>query len=152
VSSFLIYQKNRETSLPSDARKVLLDKRQQYAANNHLRTFENRELQDKLADPVLFDLYESLKTGKPEDCFLQLFRQAKGGQLKTYERFLDVCEVLTDRVHRDNSGNGKLKYGIRYSRSYLDFMTVMRGYGQNSNRQYEILAAEFCGPSVRHLR
>lgn len=131
---------------------MLLNKRQQYAANNRLRTFENRELQDKLADPVLFDLYESLKTGKPEDCFLQLFQQARGGQLKTYERFLDVCEILTDRVRRDNSGNDKLKYGIRYSRSYLDFMTVMRGYGQNLNRQYEILAAEFCGPSVHHLR
>ena len=41
---------------------------QQYA-NNHLRTFENRELQDKLGDPVLFDLYESLKTGNPRGLF-----------------------------------------------------------------------------------
>lgn len=109
-------------------------------------------MQDKLADPVLFDIYESLKSGKPEDCFLRLFKQAKEGHLKTFERFLDVCQVFSDRIHRDTSGNPKLKYGIRYSKSYLDFMIAMRGYGQNSNRQYGILAAEFLAPTFRHLR
>lgn len=57
-----------------------------------------------------------------------------------------------DRIRRDTSGNSNLKYGIRYSKSYLDFMIAMRGYGLNSNRQYGILTAEFLGPSIRHLR
>jgi len=129
-----------------------LVRRQRYAANNHVRRFENQDLQDKLSDPVLFDIHESLKTGKPEDCFLRLFKQAQEGKLETYGRFLDVCEVLSDRVRRDTSGNPNLKYGMRYSKSYMDFMIAMRGYGQNSNRQYGILAAEFCAPSFRHIR
>lgn len=106
----------------------------------------------KLSDPVLFDIHDSLKTGKPEDTFLRLYKSAKEGKLKNYERFTEVCNVLEDRVRRETSGNDKLKYGIRYSPNYLNFMIAMRGYGQNSNRQYEIFCAEFAGPSVRHLR
>ncbi|KAJ3502810.1 hypothetical protein NLJ89_g8719 [Agrocybe chaxingu] len=147
-----IRKKIREAALSAEERQGILERRNKYAANNHLRLFETKQLQDKLSDPILFDIYESLKTGKPEDCFLLLHKQAQSGQLKDFGRFLDICEVLTDRVRRDFSGNEKLKYGIRYSRSYLDFMIAMRGYGQNSNRQYEILAAELCAPSVRHLR
>ncbi|KAF8162013.1 hypothetical protein BJ912DRAFT_935672 [Pholiota molesta] len=148
----VIRKKNREANLPPEVRQEKIAQRTKYAANNHLRRFELHELQDKLADPVLFDIFESLKTGKPEDCFLQLFKQAQEGKLQNHERFLDVCEVLSDRIRRDTSGNRNLKYGMRYSKTYLDFMIAMRGYGQNSNQQYEILAAEFCGPSVRHLR
>ncbi|KAF8161385.1 hypothetical protein B0H34DRAFT_796185 [Crassisporium funariophilum] len=147
-----IRKKNREAKLPPEVRQEKIAQRTKYAANNHVRRFEHHELQDKLADPVLFDIFESLKTGKPEDCFLQLFKQAHEGKLQNHERFLEVCEVLSDRIRRDTSGNRNLKYGMRYSKTYLDFMIAMRGYGQNSNRQYEILAAEFCGPSVRHLR
>ena len=102
----------------------------------------------KLSDPVLFDIHDSLKTGKPEDTFLRLYKSAKEGKLKNYERFTEVCNVLEDRVRRETSGNDKLKYGIRYLPNYLNFMIAMRGYGQNSNRQYEIFCAEFAGPSV----
>ncbi|KAJ3489093.1 hypothetical protein NLJ89_g11559 [Agrocybe chaxingu] len=147
-----IRKKTREANLSPDERQGILERCSKYALNNHLRLFETQQLQDKLSDPVLFDIYESLKTGQPEDCFLLLHKQAKNGQLKDFACFLDICEVLTDRVRRDFSENKKLKYGICYSRSYLDFMIAMRGYGQNSNRQYEILAAELCAPSVRHLR
>lgn len=106
----------------------------------------------KLADPVLFDISESLETGDPGDCFLRLFKLAKEGKLKKYDRFQDVCAVLEDHVRRETSGNPNLKYGIRYSENYLNFMLVLRGYGQNSNRQYDIISATFAGPSSRHLR
>ena len=145
-------QKNNEAKLSPEARQKILTRRHQYAKNNHLRSFENANLQDKLKDPVLFDVYESLKTGKPEDVFLRLCKQARDGHLQTFERFMDVCEVFSDRIRRDMSNNSNLKYGIRYSKSYLDFMIAMRGYGPNSNRQYSILTAEFLGPSIRHLR
>lgn len=77
---------------------------------------------------------------------------AQEGKLKDYERLQDICAVLQDKVTRETSDNPNAKYGIRYSRDFLDFMIVLRGYGQNSNRQYGILAAELGGPSARHLR
>lgn len=106
----------------------------------------------RLADSVVFNIAESLGTGDPGDCFLRLFKFAKEGKLKNYERFQDVCTVLEDHARRETSDNPNLKYGIRYSENYLNFMLVLRGYGQNSNRQYEILSATFAGPSSRHLR
>jgi hypothetical protein len=145
-------QKNNEAKLSPEARQKIIVHRHQYAKNNHLRHFKNDNLQDRLADPVLFNIYESLKTGKPEDVFLCLFKQAQEGHLQTFEWFMDICKVFSDCIHRDTSGNPNLKYGIHYSTSYLDFMIAMHGYGPNSNRQYGILMAEFLGPSVYHLR
>ncbi|KAF9548288.1 hypothetical protein CPC08DRAFT_729533 [Agrocybe pediades] len=147
-----IRKKENEAKLPADERQEIFSRRKQYARNNHILQVENQRLQELLADPVLFDIHTSLKTGKPEDCFLQLFKQAREGKLETSKRFLEVCEIFSDRVRCETSGNRNLKYGIRYSESYLNFMIAMRGYGQNSNRQYSIFTAEFNGPSVRHLR
>ncbi|KAF4618575.1 hypothetical protein D9613_009688 [Agrocybe pediades] len=147
-----IRKKEREAKLPAEERQEVFTRRKQYARNNHVLQVESQRLQELLIDPVLFDIHESMKTGKPEDCFLQLFKQAREGKLETSKRFLEVCEVFSDRIRRETSGNRNLKYGIRYSESYLNFMIAMRGYGQNSNRQYSIFTAEFNGPSVRHLR
>lgn len=72
--------------------------------------------------------------------------------MKKYDRVMDVCTALSDRIVRENSPDLNKKYGIRYTKSLLDFMIIMRGYGQNSNRQYGIFSATFGGPSVRHLR
>ncbi|KAG6899052.1 hypothetical protein C0993_001351 [Termitomyces sp. T159_Od127] len=65
---------------------------------------------------------------------------------------MDICEVLADKVQREASGNDKLKYGIQYSRNYLDFMILMCGYGHNSHQQYKIFSAKFARPSIQHLR
>lgn len=117
----------------------------------------SKELQDasfklRLQDRMIFDVHESLKTGRPSDCFLLLAKQASSSKLMEYDRLMDVCKVVSDRVERETSGNPNAKYGIRYTKAFLDFMIVMRSRGQNSSRQYEIFAAEFAGPSSRHLR
>lgn len=144
--------KLREASLSPEERRQILERRDKYAQTDMIRQIGARSFSAKLSDPVLFDIHDSLKTGKPEDAFLRPYKSAKEGKLSNYERFIEVCDVLEDRVRRETSGNDKLKYGIRYSPNYLDFMIAMRGYGQNSNRQYEIFCAEFAGPSVRYLR
>lgn len=150
--TLILTQKNNEAKLTPEVCQKILVRRHQYAKNNHLRSFEIPNLQDKLKDPVLFYLYESLKTGKLEDVFFRLYKQPQDGHLQTFERFMDICGVLSDRIHRDTPSNSNLKYGIRYSKSYLDFMIVMHGYGPNPNRQYSILTAEFLGPCIRHLQ
>lgn len=106
----------------------------------------------RLGDPVLFNLYESLQTGDPEDCFLSLYTHAREGKLGEKKQFVSVCEMVNDRVKRELSSSITAKYGQRYSRAALDFMLLLRGYGLNSNLQYDIISAELCGPSVRHLR
>ncbi|TFK58275.1 hypothetical protein BDN72DRAFT_731006, partial [Pluteus cervinus] len=144
--------KNREAALPHDERVQLLEQRQKYLRNDHLLSFEHQSLQRMLEDPIIFNIYQSMKSGKPEDCFLQLADQCRSGKLQSFERLREICEVVGDRIRRDSSNNPDLTFGMRYTQSYLDFMTAMRGYGPSSNTQYAILAAELCAPSVRHLR
>ncbi|TFK58820.1 hypothetical protein BDN72DRAFT_949631 [Pluteus cervinus] len=135
-----VRRKKHEASLSPDERLVLLQQRQKYANSDGIRGIAITTLQAKLKDR------------NPEDCFLRLFKSGSAGLLKNYERFVDVCEVLEDWVAREHSGNPNAKYGVRYKPNYINFMMVMRGLGQNSNRQFEIYSATFCGPSSRHLR
>ncbi|KAF8195480.1 hypothetical protein BJ912DRAFT_900722 [Pholiota molesta] len=147
-----VRRKRQEARLPAEERSEIFDRRQRFAARDRVKGIESKAFEAKLKDPVIFDIYNSLKSGNPEDCFLKLYQAAREGKLKGYERFTDVCEVLEDRIRRENSANPNAKYGIRYSETYLNFMIIMRGHGQNSNRQYEIYSGAFGGPSVRHLR
>ena len=79
-----------------------------------------------------------LRTPLVKDCFLSLYKHATEGKLKNYDTFTDICSVLNDRVQRDFSANPNAKFGMRYPPSYLQFMVLMRSYGPNSCRQYEI--------------
>ncbi|KAL6297866.1 hypothetical protein BKA93DRAFT_820633 [Sparassis latifolia] len=87
-----------------------------------------------------------------ENCFLQLYQHTKEGKLSNHETFMDICAVLTDRVHRDFDDNQKLKNGMCYPQNYLNFMTLMHSYGQNSAQQYGILTSQIGGLSPRLLR
>ena len=81
-----------------------------------------------------------------------LYKYAIDGKLKGHQTFIDICDVMADRVRRLSDDNPNLKYGQRYTQNYLNFMTLMRSYGQNSARQYGILTAQIVGPSSRHMR
>ncbi|KAF9034576.1 hypothetical protein BJ165DRAFT_1534007 [Panaeolus papilionaceus] len=147
-----IRRKNEEDKLPAEQQRALLKQRGAHRHTNLIGNIQDSSFRDKLQDPMLFDFQKSLRMGGPEDCFLTLMKHARDGHLRSYERFREVCKVVVNRITRETSENKNLKYGIRYPESFLNFMIAMRGYGQNSNRQYEIFAAEFAGPSVRHLR
>lgn len=113
---------------------------------------EARAIQQKLKDPILFTAYLSLEKGNDAAGFLQLYNYAVEGKLKGYDTFMEICNVLADRIRRQSSDNQNLKCGVRYSANYLNFMTLLRSYGSNSARQYSILTSQLGGPSSRHLR
>jgi hypothetical protein len=117
-----------------------------------MQSVEGRALQMKLKDPILFGAFQSLEKGEDAAGFLQLYHYAKEGKMKGYETFKEISEVLADRIRRQTSDNGNLKYGARYPANYLNFMTLMRSYGSNSARQFGILTSQMGGPSTRHLR
>lgn len=109
-------------------------------------------IQLKLKDPLLFNAFQLLEKGDNAAPFLQLYQYAKEGRLKAHDTFTEICEVLADRTRRDNSENVNLKFGVRYPEQYMNWMVLMRSYGQNSGRQYGILTSVLGGPSTCQLR
>ena len=109
-------------------------------------------LKEKLNDPLIFQVHQLLERGQHTECFLKLYHLSHSGKLKNLEVFTDLCQVLADKVDRDTSGNPNVKYGIRYTQNYLNFMILLRSHGQNSAKQYGILAGQLPAPSSRHLR
>lgn len=105
-----------------------------------------------MSDPLIWPLYYALERNDSTGAFLALFKQAKEGQLRDHQVFMDLCTVLSEQLRRANSDNSQLKHGIRYPRDYLNFMTVMRSYGHKSAQQYGILISQLGGPSPRTLR
>jgi hypothetical protein len=85
-------------------------------------------------------------------CFLELFKAARDGQLQGRKTFQELCVVHADQLKREASNNKNLKYGIRYPKNFLNFMTLVRSYGGDSARQYGIITSQLAGPSPRHLR
>jgi hypothetical protein len=125
--------------------------REKYAPST-FRDVEGRALHQKLQDPLLFDVFSKLERGESTAAFLQLYKYAKDGQLKSYDSFTNICTVLADRIKRETDENQNAKFGIRYPANYLNFFTLMRSYGGESARQYGLLTGALGGPSPRHLR
>lgn len=149
--TLLCEQKTKELELPEAEQHELLLAREKYTPNT-LRTTDGRAIQDKLKDPVVFKIFKILERGSPVECFVELFEAARSGKLADHKTFKELCDVFADRFCRTNSTNPNLKYGIRYSETYLDFMVLMCSHGGNSMRQYGILTSQLGGPSPRHLR
>jgi hypothetical protein len=97
------------------------------------QSVEARAIQIKLKDPLLYKAFLSLEQGdKPAAAFLQLYQYAVEGKLKGNDTFIEICDVLADRVRRQTSDDRNLKYGVRYPANYLNFMTLLRSYRSNS--------------------
>ena len=144
-------QKLNEASLSTNDQRRILEQRTKYSSKT-LVTLEAYVLQEKLKDPLIFDVHHLLERGDHTQCFLRLYEHARTGKLKNLDVFTDLCEVLADKVDCDSSGDPNAKYGIRYTQNYLNFMILVRSHGQNSAKQYGIIAAQFPSPSSRHLR
>lgn len=125
--------------------------REKYAPHT-FRDVEARSLGDKLKDKIVFEAHADIERGNTIGCFLRLYGAAMDGKLDSHKTFTELCHVLEDQVHRQTSSNTKLKYGIRYPESYLNFMILLRSHGGNSARQYGLIASQLGGPSPRHLR
>lgn len=146
----VIIQKNKEASLSKTKQLEVHIRREKYAPRT-LRSTEARVLEQKACDPVTFTLLPHLQRNNSAGIFLTLYAQAKEGHLTENQTFLDISTVLSEQVRRATSANAKLKHGIRYPRDYLNFMTLMRSYGQQSAQQYAILSSQLGGPSPRTL-
>lgn len=127
-------------------------RRETYAPKIPFRKTEARALEEKARDPAIFTLLQHLRRNDSAQIFLTLYSQAQSGQLKKHQTFVDISAVLSEQVSRASSGNKKLKNGIRYPRDYLNFMTIMQSYGQQSAQQYGILSSQLGGPSPRTLQ
>lgn len=117
-----------------------------------LRSVEARALQLKMADPVIFPLVQRLERGDSAGAFLALYQRAKQGGLAQYQTFVNICSVLDEQLTRAESSSPGAKKGIRYAQDYLNFMTILRSYGQQSSQQYSILTSQIGGPSLRTLQ
>jgi len=140
-----------EAALPTEEQRNIIEQRTKYAPRSFI-SLEAHALKEKLNDPLIFQIHQLLERGQHTECFLKLYHLSRNGKLKDLEVFTDLCEILADKVDRDNSGNPNAKYGIRYTQNYLNFMILLRSHGQNSAKQYGIIAGQLPAPSSRHLR
>lgn len=114
---------------------------------------EDRALQESLKDPLLHDLHNRLNGDDSSGYFLQLYKYGKAGKLDNLKFFKEITRAMADFVRRSTDvDRSNAKFGQRYSRDYLNFMTVLRHAGGNTAKQYEIVTAQIGGPSSRHLR
>lgn len=58
---------------------------------------------------------------------------------------MEICKVLIDEVSRRTSDNRNLKYGMRYTRDYMNFMVLNRSCGPNSARQFGLVTSAIGG-------
>ncbi|EMD33086.1 hypothetical protein CERSUDRAFT_28615, partial [Gelatoporia subvermispora B] len=149
----VVRKAKQESELPQDEQQAMHAAREKYVPRT-FRNVEARALQSKLQDPIVWNIWKTLEKHDSTKCFLQLYQYAVEGHLKKHQTFTDICSVLADRLRRENAAepNSKLKYGMRYPRNYLNFMTLLRSHGQNSAQQYGILTGQLGGPSPRLLR
>lgn len=117
-----------------------------------IRAPEARDLQAKMADPFIFRVWKLLEHGKCTESFIALYEQARDGKLANHKSFVNICQVMAEQVHRLTDPNTKLKHGMRYPREFMNFMVLMRSYGQKSAQQYGILRGAIGGPCPRALR
>jgi hypothetical protein len=117
-----------------------------------MNAIDNCSLKTVLKDPAFLSLYNLLEHNNSAGTFLRLYELAINGKLKDHSTFTQICDVLADRVRRLSNPNQNARYGIRYPSHYINFMTLLRSFGGNSARQYEIVTSQIGGPSIRHMR
>ena len=113
---------------------------------------DTRQLGERLKDPLVFKIFLVLEEDDHSKCFLSLYQAAREGKLDNAKTFTDLCQVFEDQLAREAMSNKNLKFSIRYSKNYLNFMILMRSHGGSTGQQYEIFRSQLGGPSPRHIR
>ncbi|PPQ81252.1 hypothetical protein CVT24_012134 [Panaeolus cyanescens] len=86
--------KKNEAQLPIEKRQALASQRAEHRNRGITVQVQNESFKKRLADPVLFNITESLKTGDQLDCFLRLIKHAREGKLDNYKRFQEDTPVF----------------------------------------------------------
>ncbi|KAI6011651.1 hypothetical protein EDC04DRAFT_2609818 [Pisolithus marmoratus] len=124
-----IYRKALLAKLPAEEQHEKHVAHGKYTPH-HLISADVRALNDKLRDPVVFDVYAQLERGNDStSCFLALYKAARNGKLANHQTFLDLCTVFEDHIRRLSDESGNLKCGIRYPQNYINFMILLCGHG-----------------------
>jgi hypothetical protein len=110
--------------------------------------------QRSLAHPELRPLLEKAANKKEPTSavFFALERMASTGQLEDKAVFVEMCQAMVEMTVRSADETGNAMKGMRYSERFLQFATLLRGYGAKSSQQYGIAAGELALPSFRTLR
>jgi hypothetical protein len=74
------------------------------------------------------------------------------GHLAKQGMFVKICNVVAEKVLRENSANPHAMRGMRYDEEALAFFIAMRGHGQRSSAQYGLLRQVIGGVSERQIR
>ncbi|KAJ6543068.1 hypothetical protein B0H19DRAFT_1268241 [Mycena capillaripes] len=146
-----VREKDEEAKKSVEDQQKIVAQRAKYARAT-MPGYDANKLNAQLADPLLFDAFMELKHGEDLNCFLKLYKYSASGKLKDKQVFLELCKVMAQQAKRHSSDNPNLKFGMRYPANFLNFMILVRSYGHNSARQYDLISKELCGPSPRHLR
>ncbi|KAH9853326.1 hypothetical protein C2E23DRAFT_859281 [Lenzites betulinus] len=146
-----MYHTKKEAAMTEDEQREKHLAREKYAPLA-LRALEARELQARMAGPFIFRVWKLMEHNQCTETFIALYEQARNGKLDDQESFRSICEVMAEQVHRATDPNMKLKHGMRYLREYMNFMVLMRSYGQKSAQQYSILRGALGGPCPRAMR
>ncbi|CDO76768.1 hypothetical protein BN946_scf185028.g19 [Trametes cinnabarina] len=146
-----VARKNKEAQLSEEQQRDMIVRREKFAPAT-LRSAEARDLLLKMSDSTIFKLVQALERSDSIRAFLSLYQRAKEGKLTKYQTFVDICTVLEKQLTFAESDRPGAKKGIRYPHDYLNFMTIMRSYGQQSAQQYSILTSQIGGPSPRSLQ
>ncbi|KAF9020418.1 hypothetical protein BDZ89DRAFT_1203567 [Hymenopellis radicata] len=147
-----VYRKDKELAKPDDEQRQILAQRTRFTGKSALPGFDSLKALSIFEDDVLFNLHRIAKEDNSYKFFLELYQHAAKGRLADHDTFSVICQVFVDKLKRSTSPNGKLKFGIRYPESYLNYMVLLRGFGANSRKQYELLRSHIEGPTLRHLR
>ncbi|KAF7969844.1 hypothetical protein HWV62_25914 [Athelia sp. TMB] len=142
---------NAESKKPLPEQAEIHALRAKYAPSMLLGV-EGRQIHERMQDPLLFKAFQHLESNKNAAGFLSLYEYAIDGKLKNYETFTQICDVLVDKIRREESGNPNAKFGTRYPTQFMNFMVLLRSYGGRSAHQYGILTGQIPGPSPRRLR
>ncbi|KAG1776450.1 hypothetical protein EV702DRAFT_1198152 [Suillus placidus] len=93
---------------------------------HNLSSAKTRDLQDKLNDPIVFDVFNCLEHGQDgTECFLALYKATREGKLSKSQTFMDICSVFEEKLWRASSSNPNSKFGIHYNKNYKNFMILM---------------------------
>ncbi|KAH9849547.1 hypothetical protein C2E23DRAFT_861950 [Lenzites betulinus] len=115
---------NKESVMPEDEQREKHIAHEKYVPLA-IRVLEAHDLQAKMDDPFIFRIWKLLDHNK---C----------SKLANHESFVNICQVMAEQVRRITDTNKKLKHGMRYPCEYINFMVLMRSYGQKSAQQYGI--------------
>lgn len=109
-------------------------------------------VKDYLENPNVLRTLRTIATNTKANAFLTLYQQALDGRLDNDHIFVAISLQFAERTTRLTEGGPNALKGMRYSKEFADFCTIMRSYGGMSATQYSFLRTAIGGLSMGTLR